>query len=506
MRRLLSLAKRLLPAETPRGQFVRRLMPGVRWSAARKAYRRYIRYEEQKLWHPRAAADGAAPLLCVVIPLFNTPERYLAPLLDSLINQSYAGFEAVLADASTDPARAASIKLRAALDDRLRYLPLPTNDGISANTNAAIALASAPYIVFVDHDDLLAREALNEVACRLKDDPTIDVMYSDEDLLSEDGTHRRSPAFKPEWSPHLLLHCNFTNHLSVIRRCLIDEVGGLRSQFDGAQDYDLLLRLHDLSRPLNVAHIPLVLYHWREAASSTARSIGNKTYAVEAGRRAMGEHLHRVGVDFSGIDVMPAPPGWIRVRPRWQVPVAVVCAGPAASSMALLRTATAKGVCKPAWISQPGGLDLSAIPDNARGAVIFLQPFKPLQADWLDDLIGALTIPGVFAVAPLLAGHDDVNDESSFGALNPNIAVIRQLQQVGDTAFTWPINIIRDVPSIKPLVLALRRENLGILDVSSADEPITIPTSQGYLVSWGLQRMVPFDRQIGSTRAAGERS
>ncbi|MCL2652258.1 MAG: glycosyltransferase [Propionibacteriaceae bacterium] len=506
MRRVISLLKRLLPAETSRGQFVRRLIPGIRWSAARKGYRRYIRHAEPGLWSPRISADGASPLLCVVIPLFNTPERYLAPLLDSLTNQSFAGFEAVLADASTDPTCAAFIKMRAALDDRFRYLRLATNGGISANTNAAIALASAPYVVFVDHDDLLAREALNEVACRLSDDPTIDVLYSDEDLLSEDGTRRRSPAFKPEWSPHLLLHCNFTNHLSVIRRSLIDEVGGLRTECDGAQDFDLLLRLHDLGRPLNVAHIPLVLYHWREAASSTARSLGNKTYAVDAGRKAMAEHLRRVGVESAGIDVLPAPPGWLRVKPRWQVPVAVLGAGPAADSMPLLRGLTRNAVCAPQWISQPDGLDVSAIPGDAHAVVVFFQPFKPLHPDWLDDMVGALTIPGVTAVTPLLAGHDDVNDEAAFGALNPNIAVIRQLQAVGDTAFTWPINIIRDVPSIKPLVVAVRRDGLGLLDPLAAGESVLISPDQGYLVSWGLQRMTAYDASKSSKQAVGEAS
>jgi len=508
MRRAVSFLKRLLPAETPRGQFVRRLIPGIRWSAARKGYRKYIRNEEPRLWTPRITAESPQPLLSVVIPLFNTPERYLAPLVDSLINQSFPSFEVILADASTEPARAADIRRRAALDDRFHYLRLATNAGISANTNAAISLASAPYVAFVDHDDILAREALNEVAHRLMADPTIDILYSDEDLLSEDGTHRRSPAFKPEWSPHLMLHCNFTNHLSVIRRSLIDGVGGLRPEFDGAQDFDLLLRLHDLNRPLNVGHIPLVLYHWRETAASTARNITNKTYAVDAGRRAMAEHLNRVGVEFASIDALPAPPGWLRVRPRWRVPVAVLCAGQAATSMALVRRSTRATVCTPLWLNQPDGLDLAAVPDDAQGVVIILKSVTPLDPDWLDDMVGALTIPGVAAVTPLLTGHDDVNDEEMFGKLNPNICRIRRLQQVGETAFTWPINIVRDVPAITPSVLAIRRDKARALnqDAMSAGDLITVPPSQGNLVSWGLQRMVEVDSRASSASQTGNPS
>ena len=485
MRRLLAFAKHLFPANSARGRFVRRLVPG--WvSPARRGYRHYIMRTEPGLWRLPLHDDRTEPLFSVVIPMFNTPERYLAPLADSLINQSYPHFEAILADASTDAARAASIERRADLDERLRYVRLPSNGGISANTNAALAVAQAPYVVFVDHDDILAPGALNEVACELADDPGIDMFYSDEDLLTEDGLRRKSPSFKPDWSPHMLLHCNYTNHLSVMRRSIVEEVGGLRPEFDGAQDYDLLLRVHSLGRVLNVCHVPLVLYHWREAVASTAHKIGNKGYAIEAGRRALVEYLRRVGV-AGEVGGFAADPSWHCVKPRWAVDVAVICAGEASSGIDELRAGVGRTICRPVWLAQVGDVDLTAVPAGVAAVVVVRQPFQPDDSGWLDDLVGVLSLPQAVVVAPLLIGADGPLDVEALDAGNPNVASMRATDGIGDASFTWPVGMVRDASSVLPTVVAVKRSDMDLL--ANPGHRVEVTPDRGFAVVWGPQRM-----------------
>jgi len=488
MRRLLALAKRVFPTDSVRGRLVRRLVPG--WlSPARRGYKRYIRQTEGTLWRAPLKDGRSKPLFSVVIPMFNTPERYLAPLVDSLINQSYPHFEAILADASTDETLAAAIESRARLDGRLKYLRLGANGGISANTNAALAVAGAPYVVFADHDDILALGALNEVAWELADDPDIDVFYSDEDLLTEDGLRRKDPSFKPDWSPHMLLQCNYTNHLSVVRRSVVEEAGGLRTEFDGAQDYDLLLRIHSLGRQLKVKHIPMVLYHWRQATASTAHKIGNKGYAIEAGRRALGEYLERVGVSSDGVVGFSTDhPSWHRVKPRWAVDVAVICAGAAAGQIDSLKASVGRTVCRPVWWAQPDGLNLEALPAGADTIVVLRQPFLPDDGTWLDDLVGALSLPQAAVVAPLLVDADGPLDVEALDARNPTVETIRQTVDIRRASFTWPVGMVRDSASVMDSVVAVKRADLDILSRID-DHRVQVPSERGFAVVWGSQRM-----------------
>jgi len=488
----LALVKRLFPIDSAQGRLLRRLVPG--WvSPARRGYRHYIMRTEPGLWRAPLKDGRADPLFSVLIPMFNTPERYLAPLVDSLINQSYPHFEAILADASTDAARADAIEKRAGLDGRLKYLRLAHNGGISANTNAALAVARAPYVVFVDHDDILAAGALNEVACELAADPDIDVFYSDEDLLTEDGLRRKGPSFKPGWSPHMLLHCNYTNHLSVVRRSVVEEAGGLRTEFDGAQDYDLLLRIHSSGRVLNVKHISKVLYHWREAVASTAHKIGNKGYAIDAGQRALREYLQRVGV-AGEVTGFPADPSWHCVKPRWAVDVAVVCVGAAAGAVDELKASVGRTVCRPVWLAQGDGLNLAEVPDDASAAVVLRQRFAPEDAAWLDELVGALTLPQAVVVSPLLIGAEGPLDVEALDAGNPNVASMRATDGIGDASFTWPVGMVRDAASVMDAVVAVKRADLDLVSPAGGRAEVTpnrveVAPDRGFAVIWGPQRM-----------------
>jgi GT2 family glycosyltransferase len=236
------------------------------------------------------------PLISVVMPVFNTPERYLRKALASVIGQLYPNWELCVADdASAKPHVAAVLAEYAAKDLRIRIVSRPTNGGISEATNNASDLATGEYIAFLDHDDVLPAHALYMVACEIARDPDLDVIYSDEDKISRWG-RRYDPHFKSDWNPDLFLGQNMISHLGVYRTSLVREVGGLRPEFDGSQDYDLALRIIEQTQPQRIRHIPHVLYHWRAAAGSAARSAGAKPYAVEAGRRAVRDHLQRRGV------------------------------------------------------------------------------------------------------------------------------------------------------------------------------------------------------------------
>jgi len=483
--RLVTLVKQAFPVDTWRGRALRYLL------GRNPALRRYEAFAitiEPTLWQPPIDAATADPLFSVVVPMFNTPDSYLRPLLDSLINQAFPRFEVILADASTDDTRAAAIGHAAQQDPRLKYLRLPQNSGISANTNAGLAVAKAPYVAFVDHDDVLAPQALNEMAARLLAEPETDILYSDEDALSEDGLKRLRPAFKPIWSPHLFLMCNYTNHLSVIRRELIAEVGGLRPEFDGAQDYDLLLRLHTLGRSLKVAHVPGVLYHWRQAKDSTARAVRAKHYAIEAGRNALEEYLQRVGLKDAQVSDLPIQPSWHRIKVPWQAKVAVVCTGSAARYIDDLQQATRTTVCHPVWLAQPDGIDVTALPAGIEVVTLISWPYQPTEPGWLDDLVGVLALPEATVVAPLLCGPDGTVDSAGFVQDALGITPILRGYPSNGGNLAGLAGVVRDVDAVSPAVLVVKREDLDLV-ASPTDGLVVVPPGRGHAVVWGFQCM-----------------
>ena len=227
----------------------------------------------------------------ILVPLYNTPEKLLKEMIKSVIDQTYSDWELCLADAS-DEAHAYVEKVVAsfaAKDERIRYKRLEKNEGISGNTNACAAMATGDYIALLDHDDLLAPIALFMNAQAIVENHA-DVLYSDEDHLSLRGEHVY-PLFKPDWSPDLLYSQMYICHFLVFKKSLFEEIGGFRAEFDGSQDYDLMLRLSEHTEM--IYHIPAILYTWRECEGSTAANADAKPYAHEAGRKALDSHLKR---------------------------------------------------------------------------------------------------------------------------------------------------------------------------------------------------------------------
>lgn len=241
-----------------------------------------------------AAAFAYKPLISIVMPVHNTDPEVLDDTISSVRDQLYRNWELCIADdASTSAATADVLERHAREDPRIRVQRMSRNGGISEASNTAAATATGEFIALLDHDDLLTPDALFEVVALLNRYPDLDFIYSDEDKLDEHG-NTSTPFFKPSWSPELHLCLNYVTHLAVYRKALFDRVGGFRSEFDGSQDYDLSLRVTDLTE--RVGHIAKPIYTWRMVAGSAAISHDAKPYAVEAARRAVADALRRRGL------------------------------------------------------------------------------------------------------------------------------------------------------------------------------------------------------------------
>jgi GT2 family glycosyltransferase len=258
-----------------------------------------------------SSAFAHRPLISVVIPAYDTPERYLRPTLDSVFAQGYDNWELCVADdASGDPGVRAILGEYARRDPRVKLVFRPENGHISRATNSALALASGEFVAFMDHDDLLAPDALFEIAHLINRDPDVDVVYTDENKIDENSRFHE-PHFKPDWAPESFLSRMYIGHLIVVRRSLVEAVGGLRPDFDGSQDYDLMLRVTE--RTDRIRHIPRILYHWRIHPDSTSLHGDVKPYAYDAAVRALNEALVRRGED-GRISAKPEYPGSYDVR------------------------------------------------------------------------------------------------------------------------------------------------------------------------------------------------
>ena len=276
------------------------------WFARHKVDKRTLRRQKH-------AAFAQKPLISIVIPLYCTPLPYLKELLESVRRQSYENWQLCLADGSPDDKAKEFIEKHYGREKRIVYRKLEENGGISVNTNEAVALAAGEYLMLCDHDDTLEPDALYEIVKAINDTGA-DVLYTDEDKVSMDGRHYFDPNFKPDFNLFRLRENNYICHIFVVKKSLTDETGLLRSEFDGAQDFDFILRCCEKAQ--KITHIPKVLYHWRCHMDSTAADPSSKAYAYEAGRKAVREHYQRLGIDAKV--EMTERPGWYRSHVKVQ--------------------------------------------------------------------------------------------------------------------------------------------------------------------------------------------
>lgn len=255
------------------------------------------------------------PLVSVILPVYNAPEAFLRAAVESVRGQLYRHWELCIADdASTDPRVKALLDEYSGLDDRIKVVHRADNGHICAATNSALALAGGRWVAFLDHDDELAEHGLALAVLAIARRPDAGMLYSDEDKLDAAG-RRYDPYFKPEFDRLLLLGQNYLTHLLLVRRDLVEDVGGMRPGFEGSQDWDLVLRVSEVLEDRQVVHVPHVLYHWRAHQASTAGALAAKPYASDAGRRAVAEHLARTGRPG---EVASLP--WGHNRVSWPLP------------------------------------------------------------------------------------------------------------------------------------------------------------------------------------------
>ena len=248
-----------------------------------------------ELERQRRVSFAINPKFSIVIPLYNTPLDYLEELIESIVGQTYGNFQLCLADGSTDTAVGEFIHDKYGDDTRIEYKKLAENRGISMNTNEAFDMATGDFIMLCDHDDTIELDTLYEMTKAINENPDIDIIYTDEDKVTMDGTHYFEPHFKPDFNLDYLRSTNYICHIFVVRKSIVDQVGTLRSEYDGAQDFDFILRCSEQADVIH--HIPKILYHWRSHPASTAGNPESKLYAYEAGRKAVEAHYNRIGMD-----------------------------------------------------------------------------------------------------------------------------------------------------------------------------------------------------------------
>ena len=284
---LVRLSERMEPEEVPYGP----------WYEEHRAKPEELeRQRKQSLtWENFSGGEESTCVFSIAVPVFRTPAKFLCEMIESVRSQSFPFWELCLANADPEDREVAEILERYCREDRrIRVKNLKENKGISENTNAALAMARGEFVGLLDHDDLLAPDALYEMAARLEKDEGIDVFYTDEDKVTTDLSEHFQPHLKPDFNLDLLRSNNYICHFFVVRREIAERIGGFRPEFNGAQDYDFIFRCTEEAE--KIVHIPRILYHWRVHSASTADNPASKMYAYEAGKRAIEGNLERSGV------------------------------------------------------------------------------------------------------------------------------------------------------------------------------------------------------------------
>lgn len=380
------------------------------------------------------------PLISLVMPTYKTENRYLREAVDSVLGQYYPGWElCVVDDGSEDPQLCRTLESYAAVDPRIKFQSLPRNLGISAASNAGLAMCSGDFVGFLDHDDALTPDALLRVAQALSADPQTDVVYSDQDKLTAHGA-RADPFLKPDWSPVYALGAMYIGHLLVVRRSLADAVGGFDPAFDKIQDFEFMLRVSE--RTDRIRHIPQILYHWRAIPGSIAAEAEEKSGVPEIQARAVTAHLERIGVDAIAVPHPAIPHRAILARRDGggSERVSIVIAarrGVGLSRLLGSLAPTAHQDLETIVVEAPGDkpeldagrpivrVDAGPGPFNrarannagAREAsgdyVLFLdEDMQMVDPDWIEQLLLHARLPGVSAVGPMLVRPDGLVDQA----------------------------------------------------------------------------------------------
>lgn len=382
------------------------------------------------------------PLISVIMPVYNPNIEWLNAAVSSLRKQIYTNWELCIADdCSTDPDVRSILECYQKEDCRVKLVFREANGHISAASNSAVELSSGTWLALMDQDDLLPEDALFHVVNAINLNPDAGLIYSDEDKINEKN-ERYAPYFKSAWNPDLFLSHNMISHLGVYRSDILKSVGGFRSEYNGSQDYDLALRVIEKLKPSQIIHIPRILYHWRSHSDSTAAAGSNKNYAYGAGKRAIVDHLQRTKVKANVVEVDCG------YKVQYQLPeylpkVSIII--PTRNGLALLKQCVESIIDKTTYsnyeiiivdnnsddvntlsymqklkeenkaiiIRDERPFNYSALNNNAvlltNGEYIALlnNDVEIISPDWLEEMLGIATQPGVGAVGAALWYPDD---------------------------------------------------------------------------------------------------
>lgn len=370
------------------------------------------------------------PLISVILPVYNIDEKWLRKCIGSVVRQIYPNWELCIADdASTEP-HVARVLNEFASDARIKVVFRETNGHISAASNSALELATGEFCVLLDHDDELSEDALFHVAKAINDEPSISMIYSDEDKIDENG-RRFYPSFKPDWSRDLFYSINLVTHLSAYRTEVLRKIGGFREGYEGSQDYDLALRVIEQIPEEQIRHIPRILYHWRAVKGSVALSSGEKSYAHERARSALRSHFERIGTNAA---VLATVHDLHRVRYELPQPVPKAAVIIDAFSRSYLSAQTIRHIADTAYSNYEivviEGREFSEVKDVKQISVdsehraerlntaaeradadllVFLDAgIEPKNTDWLDELVRFANQEKIGAVGGKIVTRDGV--------------------------------------------------------------------------------------------------
>jgi len=394
--------------------------------------------------NPPTVPPSDGPLISVLMPVYNPPERWLRRALESVRAQTYPRWELCIAnDASTDPVTLPLLDGCAALDPRIKVVHRPQNGHISAASNSALELCTGEFTALLDHDDELAPHALAEMARLLLNHPATALVYSDEDKIDAKG-RRYDPYFKPDWNPDLLLGQNYFCHLTLYKTTLLRELGGFRTGYEGAQDWDLALRATERLHASQIFHLPKILYHWRAIPGSTALNKDQKNYPAAAARKTLESAVERRGWQAT---VVQAPSGYWRIKHAPpDRPALISLLIPTRNRVEILRPCIESilrittypcyevividnGSDDPATLAyldevaardtrvrilrDDGPFNYSALNNHAvreaRGELLALvnNDITPISPDWLEEMASQALRPGIGAVGAMLYYPDD---------------------------------------------------------------------------------------------------
>lgn len=429
------------------------------------------------------------PLISVVMPTYNTAPEWLTKACESVRRQIYPNWELCIADdASTNEVIRPILENYTRLDSRIKVVFREENGGISAASNSALEIATGEYIALLDHDDELAPEALYWMANEIDIHADADIIYSDENKISPDGSYTDF-FYKPDWSPELMFNCMYMGHLTVYRKALIDQLGGFRSEFDFSQDYDLALRATEVAR--TIRHIPRILYHWRQADGSAAQ--GDKPYARTSNLAALQAAVDRRAIPGEVVELPTAN----RVEiVGWQPKTTIIIPTDSKANLAACLEALGQNTIYPSWdvivVTNSELADFFAdksyqLPltyckydkaynfsdkcnagaEMATGEIVvfFNDDVRPLFSGWLKDLIELLALPEVGAVAPkLIYENRSIQYAGLVTGVRGLVGTAFHCHMENSTEYFNFAQSVRNVSVISGACFAMRRHDFMMID------------------------------------------